>query len=215
MPTRKPMPPLTPRSNRIDDRLEALIVAQERFIGALTEAVTRLNRLVAQPIVSAGPLNSPATLWQAGAVLHQHNTTTHPVTASVGRDTPHSFDELMAKARESSVPRGTEPDDRALPLPILKREGQPATNGDGVACDAYGEPVMAEAQEPISDLHAALLDELAEMDDDQDLLPEPDEEGLWRKRLSLNALRLWQPEWGPRPGQAGCLVPDHLLNGRG
>lgn len=200
------MPPLTPRSNRIDDRLEALIVAQERFIEALTEALTKL----AHP-----PLLMSVSGHEAAEAMKEAARAWPARRGSILRDTPHSFDELMAKARESSVPRGTEPDDRALPLPILKREGQPATNGDGVACDAYGEPVMAEAQEPISDLHAALLDELAEMDDDQDLLPEPDEEGLWRKRLSLNALRLWQPEWGPRPGQAGCLVPDHLLNGRG
>jgi len=35
---------------------------------------------------------------------------------------------------------------------------------------------------------------------------------LWGQRLTLwQRWRMWVPEWGPRPGQEGCLAPDYLL----
>jgi len=38
------------------------------------------------------------------------------------------------------------------------------------------------------------------------------EDVLWRARLaSYKANRLWPAAWGPHPGEAGCLVPKHLL----
>jgi hypothetical protein len=41
---------------------------------------------------------------------------------------------------------------------------------------------------------------------------EVDPASLWGPRLSLwLRWRMWMSEWGPRPDQDGCLVPDYLL----
>ena len=35
---------------------------------------------------------------------------------------------------------------------------------------------------------------------------------FWRPRLSLwLRRRMWMSQWGPRPDQDGCLVPDYML----
>lgn len=49
---------------------------------------------------------------------------------------------------------------------------------------------------------------------DEDPVPEPDTEGMWRTRMQMWGMKLWQPAWGPEPGKQGCEVPAHLLNGR-
>ena len=38
----------------------------------------------------------------------------------------------------------------------------------------------------------------------------------WAKRMGVwNDTKGWSPKWGPKPGEAGCLVPDEILtNGR-
>jgi hypothetical protein len=59
------------------------------------------------------------------------------------------------------------------------------------------------------------LTELAE--DVEEVPPPPDANGmwdLWERRLGLyQSSRLWQPAWGPRPGQPGCEVPAGMLGG--
>jgi hypothetical protein len=41
---------------------------------------------------------------------------------------------------------------------------------------------------------------------------EVDSASLWGPRLTLwQGWRMWMPEWGLRPDQDGCLVPDYLL----
>lgn len=66
---------------------------------------------------------------------------------------------------------------------------------------------------------AEMTEELADLDDgpaQQPLPPPPSPLRLWGPRLDLYQRgKMWLPEWGPRPGQAGCAAPERLLEERG
>src|SRR5215469_9381572 len=58
-----------------------------------------------------------------------------------------------------------------------------------------------------------MLAELAELSEPEapELSAEEQAEQVWRPRLKLYAMnKMWQPSWGPRPGQTGCEVPEWL-----
>lgn len=42
--------------------------------------------------------------------------------------------------------------------------------------------------------------------------PQREVAAIWKKRMALwRSAKMWQAEWGPRPGQVGCAAPDELL----
>jgi hypothetical protein len=62
----------------------------------------------------------------------------------------------------------------------------------------------------------AMLDEAEVVEDRPSAEPTPSFEvgpaSLWGQRLTLwQRWRMWAPEWGLRPDQDGCEVPDYLL----
>lgn len=119
------------------------------------------------------------------------------------------------------VPRGT----AEIPQPtseqaayfedLSQRHVQWSEPGNPNSFEPHPGPVRVEQHSLDADMAA----ELAEYAEDEDDTPQPpddaEQDDLWSRRLSLHRnMRMWKPEWGPRPGQTGCNVPAHLLNGR-
>jgi len=72
------------------------------------------------------------------------------------------------------------------------------------------EPLEAPASYSMAGMLAELEDLAPEGDDE--MPPPPDEAGVWIPRLELyKKNRMWLPEWQGRPGEAGCVVPEELL----
>lgn len=162
-----------------DDRLDALIEAQTKFVAALTEVAVKL----ANPMALAAPATAAMRPWD-----------------EYQRD-------ITSEQARRLVPRGT-------------TMGADAAALNGAMAQDFAREVSAQPPDETveyapGDILSDMAEELASYQDDEDALPPADPDAVWRKRLQLLAIRLWQPEWGPRPGQEGCKVPQHLLNGRG
>lgn len=206
-------------------KIDQLIAALQ----AQTEAITALTVKLANP-----PAHVPPP--QYGSTADDSRQ-----AAEMMREATHKW---MAERGDRFVPRGTKMDAAgaetiyAINLPPfeLTQEQQdflaslnPGTadpnatvggpdprtlTAEPVEDDEYGDPLD---HQPPDDLLRDMAEELnayyaAELNE---IPPPPDNDALWRKRLSMFRLKLWQPDWGPTPGQAGCLVPQHLMNGRG
>lgn len=64
---------------------------------------------------------------------------------------------------------------------------------------------------------SALTAELAGMapdgaDEEEIATPQPTSNDMWRRRVQVFAeSRMWLPDWGPRPDQAGCRAPEEIM----
>lgn len=143
-------------------------------------------------------------LGPAVAALLQATQALTGATAALLQIKAHPL--IQIPSARSPVPRGTLdaeepplaplPDGAVLDYALLDDPGPP----QAVAQDDYA---------------AQLAAELAEYAEEDETPPPPDEIGLWRRRLQMWAShKMWQEDWGPKPGQDGCLVPPALIMGR-
>lgn len=176
----------------VDESIDRLIEAQHQLVTALSELVAKLANppQITMPSASAPPDPRPG-----------------PLSYTRGTIAPASQETILDGFNDTApglifVPRGTLPNDAAILGNSPDDEGALADDLD--------------AAEQISPLHAALLDELEDYQAEDEIPPPPiDERALWGKRINAwRGQRLWMEGWGPRPGQEGCQVPQHMLNGR-
>lgn len=115
------------------------------------------------------------------------------------------------------------PHDDQATAALLRHLAHPAMMPGPLICPPLlaterGAPSPTLPDEPIavSPLYADLAadledDELGYAEDEEALPPPPDEDETWARRLSMyRQNRMWLEAWGPRPGQAGCLVPEGM-----
>lgn len=70
--------------------------------------------------------------------------------------------------------------------------------------------IGAGMDDPMAHMASEFAEMAAELDE---IPPPPDETEVWEGRLNLyRGSRMWLPDWGPRPGQDGCLAPPGLLS---
>lgn len=182
-------------SRRVEAKLDLMIQAQHQLVAALTDLVQQMAHpplLVSAKGHEAGDMQREAAwAWAAhrAATLAQAEQGAEPTDGV---------------AETAAVPHGTT--DRAPP------DWDDQVSISAAYGDSFEDP-LAGGYDPNS--LSAMAAELIDDPEEDEPPPPPDTDSLWSKRLSMHALRLWQPEWGPRPGQAGCLVPSYLMNGRG
>lgn len=200
----------------LTQQVSALVQAQHAMIAALTDLVTK----IAHPPQMQGPYDrlaaAPPHLTRAEKEMLVRQTALQRSTQR-----PTATGDTIIGAEDSAgpvknrVPRGTRATSEALTEDYLAKLDDIARSED------EGEP----ADEPdfierAGSFDADMAAELASYTDEDEQIPPPpddaEQDDLWSRRLSLHRqMRMWKPEWGAMPGQSGCAVPPHLLNGRG
>lgn len=202
----RPLTELRAVVDRGDAKIDALVEASKATLAATTALTGAVKALVEantpRPVVGMGPT------FDNGQARHATMTAssrayTDAVARSVASAPVH--DAFLASLDVSDgVPRGTELTDEELWARAGKTSVVPVV-------PRGTEPEPAPAFDPMSDM-AQELAEMAAEDDEPP--PPPDEWEVWERRLTLfRGQRMWLPDWGPLPGQDGCLVPYEMLNG--
>jgi hypothetical protein len=99
------------------------------------------------------------------------------------------------------------------PWPATDHEINPEQRGDAPS-EGNGSPVLdppdvEEIPESYEDMRAEFAAMAAELEEPP---PPPDEREIWDLRLRIyRRANVWNADWGPRPGQDGCRVPQELM----
>jgi hypothetical protein len=178
----------TTRNNtvtRIERKVDGLLVAHTKLIEALTELVAKL----AHPLVAvelARPKLPP------------------PLRAAAPKPEPALLD--------PPPPRDPPPViSSPLVMDDIDREMAAIPAPPGYFPEAALEEIDSAPLVPES-----FADMVAEFTAELDEPPPPsDDFDLWDRRLRIyRRANVWASEWGPRPGQDGCLAPAELIASR-
>jgi hypothetical protein len=174
----------------------------DRQLAALADHLTRLAQIAEMQMQATEEL-----LRVMGVVVDPHPDAepAQALSADDTRDWDYQ-DRREAAAAAYAAERAA-----ATSADNSERTAKLIINGEEVEIDKLPVLTLEDAAEDNIDPFDAMRAELAEDDEPP---PEPDEEDLWRRRLDMwHENRIWAPGWGPRPGQEGCRVPYEMLGG--